>query len=616
VDDGAISLTAGFAPADEATWRALVDKTLNGASFEKRLVSKTYDGVEIQPLYTAANASPPLADALRPQGSFDADRAWDIRASVDHPDPGEAKTLLMADLEGGASSLLLRIDPSGQDGVAIASRADLEQTLDGVLFDLAPVALDAGFIGPLAASWLHETATSKTLKPHLHLHLDPLGAFARAGASPGPIDAHIAEAVQASLTLDAETAFLASGQVVHETGGTDGQEIAVMAACGLAYIKALADAGLGLDQAFQRIALGLAADADYFAAIAKFRAARIVWSKLACALGCGSPRIVIEARSSRRMLSTLDPWVNMLRLTSAAFGAGLGGADAIILDSFTQPLGRPTPFARRQSRNIQLVLMEEAHLGRVADPAGGAWFVETLADRMARAAWAFFQAIEQRGGAVQALKSGFIAEEAAKARDARSADIGKRQTGLVGVSEFPNLQDAPVEIDHVDPKRVAKPPPPFLQTGPDSACPPLTPWRASEGYEALRTRADGMKPPPTATLVTLGAPKDYTARVGFARNALAAGGIASETGELEGYAPSKAPIAVICGADAGYAESAAEAARTLKRRGARLIYLAGRPGAIEADLRSAGVDGFLFAGADIRATLASMLAAIQERPSA
>jgi methylmalonyl-CoA mutase len=127
VDDGAISLTAGFAPADEATWRALVDKTLNGASFEKRLVSKTYDGVEIQPLYTAANASPPLADALRPQGSFDADRAWDIRASVDHPDPGEAKTLLMADLEGGASSLLLRIDPSGQDGVAIASRADLEQ---------------------------------------------------------------------------------------------------------------------------------------------------------------------------------------------------------------------------------------------------------------------------------------------------------------------------------------------------------------------------------------------------------------------------------------------------------------------------------------------------------
>ena len=612
MDDGAISLTAGFAPADEAMWRALVDKTLNGAPFEKRLVSKTYDGIEIQPLYTAANTAPPLADALRPHGVFDAERAWDIRAAVDHPDPAEANRLLMADLEGGASSLLLRIDPSGRDGVAIASKADLQETLDGVLFDLAPVALDAGFFGPLAAHWLHEFAASNTLKPHLHLHLDPFGAFAQAGQSPGPIQAHVAEAAKAALAFDAKTSFLASGQVVHEAGGTDAQEIAVMAACGLAYVKAATDAGMDMEKAVQSIALGLAADADYFAAIAKFRAARMVWASITAALGRPT-KVIIEARSSRRMLSTLDPWVNMLRLTSAAFGASIGGADAIVLDAFTQPLGRPTPFARRQTRNIQLVLMEEAYLGRVADPAGGAWFVETLANNIARSAWICFQAIEKHGGIVSALTSNFIADQVSEAREARTEDVAKRKSGLVGVSEFPNLTETAVEIDGVDPLRFAKPAPVFAPAGADSACPPLAPWRASEMFEALRAQAGAMAPPPAAMLVTLGAPRDYTARVGFARNALAAGGIAAEPGELESYDAAKTPIAVICGADAGYAENGAEAARALKAGGAHLVYLAGRAGALEAELSSAGVDGFLFAGADIRATLAGILAQIQDR---
>jgi methylmalonyl-CoA mutase len=482
VDDGAISLTNGFAPADKAAWRALVDKTLNGAAFEERLVSKTYDGIDIQPLYTAANASPPLADALRPHGSFDADRAWDIRALVDDPDPAEANRLLLADLEGGASSLLMKIDPSGQAGVAIASKADLEQTLDGVLFDLAPVALDAGFLGPLAAGWLYEIAASKTLKPHLHLHLDPLGAFARAGESPGPIQARLVEAAKAAIAFDAKTAFLASGQTVHEAGGSDAQEIASMAAIGIAYVKALADAGLDLKSAVRRVALGLAADADYFATIAKFRAARIVWAKIVVALG-QTPTFTIEARSSRRMLSALDPWVNMLRLTSAAFGAGVGGADAIVLDSFTQPLGRSTPFARRHARNIQLVLMEEAHLGRVADAAGGAWYVETLADRIAQAAWKMFQEIERCGGVLSALSCGLIAEAVERTRTQRIADLADKAVRIVGVTAFPSADPTAPDVEIFDPRPYAKRSPPIAESGADGFCPALKPWRAAEAFE-------------------------------------------------------------------------------------------------------------------------------------
>ena len=117
-----------------------------------------------QPLYTAADAAPPLPDALRGQAPFDADRAWDIRAVVDHPDPAEAQKLAMTDLEGGVTSLLVKIDPTGASGVAIGSKADLDQVLEGVLFDLAPVALDAELIGPIAAQWLHEIATNQNLE--------------------------------------------------------------------------------------------------------------------------------------------------------------------------------------------------------------------------------------------------------------------------------------------------------------------------------------------------------------------------------------------------------------------------------------------------------------------
>jgi methylmalonyl-CoA mutase len=583
----------------------LVDKTLNGAPFDKRLVSKTYDGLSIQPLYTEANAAPPMSDALRARTAFDRDRAWDIRAVVDHPDPKAANALAMADLQGGATSLLIKIDPTGQGGVAVASRADLEQVLDGVYLDLAPVALDAGFLGPQAAEWLDAAAQALTLRPHLHLHLDPLSAFAQTGASAGPIAAHIQAAAETAERVGATTAFLASGQAVHEAGGTEAQELGFMAAAGLAYAKAAVAAGMTAEAAFDRIALGVAVDADYFNALAKIRAARIVWAKMASAVTDAPVRARIEARSSRRMLSTLDPWVNMLRLTAAGFGAAVGGADAILLDPFTQPLGRPTPFARRQARNTQLILMEEAHLGRVADPAGGAWFIETLTDRIARAAWAFFQAIEREGGAAAALTSGFVAKAVAGACEARTGDIAKRKTGLVGVSEFPDLSDSSVDLDLVDPSPFAKPFAATAQSGPDGACPPLSPWRASAQFEALRERAKTIAP--KAFLVTMGEPKDYTARVGFVRNLLAAGGIAAEVGEAADYNAAAAPTAVICSSDDLYARSATDMAKTLRAAGVQRLYLAGRPGDLEAPLKAAGVDDFLYAGGDIALWLKAML---------
>jgi len=465
-----LDLAADFAPAGEADWRALVDRTLGDKPFES-LTKTTVEGLTIAPLYGAAER--PAAPARQPG----ADRAWEVATLSAHPDPGRANAELLADLRGGAAAAVIRVDPTGRAGCAIGSEAELARALADVILELAPVALDAGFLGPRAADWLSAVAKASP-GALLRFHLDPLSAFAEAGASPGPIEAHLIAAANAAARL-AETypraqLFLASGRVAHEAGGGEAGEVAFAASAAVAYAKALVRAGLPMAQAFARITLGLSADADYFLAIAKLRAARAVWARIATACGA-DPVARIEARSSRRMLAARDAWTNMIRLTAAGFAAAVGGADTVILGAFTDAIGLPTEFARRQSRNAQLVLMEEAHIGRVADPAAGAGYLEALTDQIARAAWAQFQAIEAAGGLIAALQNGDVAAKVEAARAARP------EPRIIGVNAFPPAHETPVEVE----RPAAKPAkaPSSRLPGPDSACPPLTPIRLAEAFE-------------------------------------------------------------------------------------------------------------------------------------
>jgi methylmalonyl-CoA mutase len=455
--------------ATRDAWLAMVASTLKGGGVGQ-LKRRTPDGLTIQALYTAADA-PQAAGLLLP--ARDADRPWDVRTATAHPDPAQANREILDDLEGGAASVLVHIDPSGRQGVAIGSAEQLARTLDGVILELAPVGLDAGFLGPAAADWLGEVGKSSPAAK-LMFNLDPLSAFARAGASPGPIAAHITTAASAAARLEAAYPkaglFLARGQVAHEAGGGAAIELGMAAASALAYAKALANAGLGIEQAFGKITLGVSAEAEHFRTVAKMRAARMVWARMTEACGVSLPA-VIEARSSGRMLAARDVWTNMLRLTLAGFGAAAGGADAVILGSFTDPLGLPTAFARRQARNVQLVLMEEAHVGAVSDPAGGAWFIEALSDQIARAAWAAFQGIEAEGGIITALDSGRVADAVAADRAALAAAEAPR----IGDTLYPNADDAPPAIEPADPAAFAVDGPAPRLPGEDSRCPPLGP---------------------------------------------------------------------------------------------------------------------------------------------
>jgi methylmalonyl-CoA mutase len=481
MSDQIVPLADDFAAATRADWLKLVDKTLSGAPFES-LVRATDDGLPIQPLYTAEDSAAPARPALGPR---DAERAWDVRTLIAHPDPSRANAETLEDLEGGAASVVLRLDPTGRGGVAVGSAEALARVLDGVVLELASVAIDAGFYGVKAADWLAAAAKASP-SARLAFHLDPLGALAEAGSSPGPIEAHLIAAAGAGARLaepyPKASLFLASGRVVHEAGGGEALELGFAAASALAYAKALVRAGLSLEEAFARISLGLSVDGDYFVSMAKLRAARVIWGRLTGACGVSGPAR-IEARSSGRMIAARDPWTNMLRLTQAGFAAAAGGADAVVLGCFTDALGLPTGFARRQSRNTQLVLMEEANLGRVADPAGGAFYLESLTDELARAGWAAFQAIEAEGGAAAALASGKVAREAEAVRAARQARIADGKVKLVGVTVYPNPGEQPVQVEAPDRAAFAVEAPSPRLPGPDASAPPLAPARTAAPFE-------------------------------------------------------------------------------------------------------------------------------------
>jgi methylmalonyl-CoA mutase len=462
-------LAEGFPPATRGDWLALVEKTLKGAHADT-LVTKGPDDLAIQPLYEEVLGEQGFAIAPRGGG-----RAWDIRARIRHPNATAAHDALLEELSGGAASVIVALDGGQGGGVVIDSAEALAQLLDGVLIDVAPVALDAGFLGPTAADWLSAAAKGSPAAP-LAFHLDPLSAFALSGESPGPIESHLIASANlaARLTVVHPRAsfHLASGTVVHEAGGSPAQELAFGLAAALIYAKSLTRAGLSMTAAFRVIALGLAVDGDPLISIAKLRAARLIWTRLTLACGAATPA-VIEARSSRRMLTWTEPWTNMVRLTAAGFAAAVGGADAVVLGAFTDALGLPTAFARRAARNTQLILMEEGHLGAVCDPVAGSGAFEALSRDLAKAAWARFNAIEASGGLIRALREGLVAQAAERSLAELTAGVANGDTPVIGVTDFraPEIRAAAVDPD----PGIASPPSGGRLPGPDSACPALAP---------------------------------------------------------------------------------------------------------------------------------------------
>ncbi|WP_169946096.1 methylmalonyl-CoA mutase subunit beta [Microbispora sp. H11081] len=565
---------AGFPQATRERWRELAADVLRRSGWdgppdavEDALSTTTYDAVAVAPLYDAADL-PDAPRVVRGPGP------WDVRQRHADPDPAATREAIHADLENGVTSLWLdleAIDP-----------AALPTVLDGVLLDLAPVVLDAGPRTAEAAEAFLRLADGVSV-PGGNLGADPIGLAARTGAG-ADLGLAVELARRCAADLPGLRAITVDALPYHDAGGADADELGCSIATGVAYLRALTGAGLTAEQAFGQLEFRYAATADQFLTIAKLRAARRMWARVAEVVGVSGGQRQ-HAVTSSAMMTVRDPWVNMLRTTVACFAAGVGGADAVTVQPFDACLGLPDAFARRIARNAQSLLVEEAGVARVADPAGGSWYVERLTDDLATRAWEWFREIERAGG-MEAALAGLVPERLAATRARRADNLAHRRDPVTGVSEFPDLKE----------RRVTRRPGRGLAAKSGGGLPVA---RYAEEFEALRDLADAQEDRPTVFLATIGPVAAHTARAAFAANLFAAGGVATVTSGpgtdpaaiAAAFRDCGTPVACLCSGDRLYGEHAAAVAAALREAGARTIWLAGK-GEYE------GVDATLYAGCD------------------
>ncbi len=609
LDDAFLSSPAQPA-ATRQEWQRRIELALKGAPFD-RLISKGLDGSAIQPLY------PPASDAS-PRALRQKSGAWSIAQRVDHPKALEANGQILDDLEQGADALVLvgRQSPFARGfGLDLDSPRSVGAILDHVHLDLIRLRLDAGAQAPVLMAEIAALAATLRLdgtKIDLDGGHDPIALFARTGKISASLAADLALLVRTyGKEGSAARTLMADGRVWHEAGASEAQELGLVISTALDLMRMLESQGMTLDQARRSIAFLLVADVDEFLSIAKFRALRRLWARVEQACGLMPEPVRLHGETSWRMMTRHDPAVNMLRTTMGVFAAAIGGADVITALPFTAVLGLPDAHARRIARNSQLVLLEEANLARVADPAAGAGGFEALTHDLCQKAWEMFQALQKAGGTLKALKDGLPQREIALIAQARAKAIARRKLPLTGVSEFANLHERAehvLDVSPFEPSPVAA----------KSSFPLLESRRDSEPFEILRARSDNFLARtgtrPSLFLATPGTVADFTARAMFAKNLCAAGGVEA-AGEAQhntvhalvsAFAQSGARIACLASSDAIYASEAPALAKALQDAGATAIWLAGRPGEHEAIWREAGLTHFMHAGCDVLATLSQI----------
>ncbi len=617
--------------ADDATltsrerWEASATKALRGASLES-LVNTTLDGIEIAPLYTRAAVAHLRGDEMPGSGSFRRGgtanataTGWEMR-QTHHCGTDGVNSAILDDLEKGITAITLK-DVTDVDL--------LDVVLDGVHLDMVPIHLAPGSRGPalraLMALWErrgHDPAEMSGC-----FGVDPVATLARRGWLTHSLDDGLATsttfAIRASDTMSGIAVYDIDGTAFSDAGASDAQEIAAVLSGGVRYLRAMVEEGLAVETAARQLQFSISVGPDQFAGIAKLRAARQCWARIVESSG-GIPTargMYIHAITAYGMITRHDPWVNMLRTTTAAFAAAVGGADAITVTPFDSGIGHPSELGHRIARNTQSILCEESLIGAVVDPAGGSWYVEDLTSKLADKAWTHFQAVEARGGIGAALLEGSAQSAVAGAVAERHRRVATRADGLVGTSEYPTLDEVAVAI----PSSPSAPVP-----GDDAVitCEVLMPRRWSQTFDELRAVAAAASEPPTAFLANLGPPAVHNARATFATNLLASGGVRAIDGTrlddtglddtglddtdavLSSFAASHAHAAVICSSDAVYSQRAAATAAALKAAGCKWVLLAGGPGESADALRASGVDDFIHVGCDVVEALTHLHGAI------
>ena len=625
-------ITASLNALNEATaaWKKTVEAELKGVPFEKKLVTRTAEGIAVQPLYTRADlvglpdngcapGEAPYLRGTRPLGYKSS--GWEVAQEITANAPASFNRALLADLMGGQDSVALTVAGEELSGVSIKELRDLETALSGVEISVLPVHLrTASNVTSLGANYLALAKARGVAASRLSgsVTADPIASWVRNGRVEGGLDVALKSVADwsaaAATTAPRVRTVGIDATVWADAAGTSTQELAFALAAATEYIRAFALRGVPVTEVAPRMRFSFAMGPQFFTEVAKLRAFRPLLTRVLVAFGAApaaAGAVAVHATTGRWNKTLLDAHVNMLRVTTEALSAVLGGVDSLHVAPYDELTAASDTTSRRIARNVHTLLAEEFGMTLTADPAGGSFYVEKLTDELGRKAWALFQDIESKGGLIAALKAGYPQSLVLKSAAEKSAAIASRRMGIVGTNLFPNLKENSL---------VAAPVAPAIAGATDIT--PLPACRASAEIETLRFAADAFAKRtgarPKVFLAKMGPVIQHKPRADFSAGFFAVGGFEAiakqsfDSAEAAAHAAaaSGAAIAVLCSTDDTYPELAPVFARTLKAAKPDVtLILAGLPAdaAVVASFREAGFDDFIHLRAHLTGMLANLL---------
>ena len=594
-----------FPPVSTEQWEAAIAVDLKGADYERKLVWRTGEGFNVRPYYRAENLEG-IQFLGSQAGEFPyvrgtrAHNRWRVHQTVEVNCPKEANAEALKLLNAGVDSLGFEI--AKEDFTA----ADLDELLRDICVPAISLVFSGKGTGNVAELVIAKLEKEGTIaEADVAFAIDPLvkglstkGDFCSPNGE--KCFARIAALIKKTAAYKHIRIVTVSADIFSNAGSTIVEELAFALSAGNEYLARLTDAGLTVDEAARKLRFSFAVTSNYFMEIAKLRAARMLWANIVKAYNpeknCAG-KMMIHATTSKWNQTVYDPYVNMLRGTTEAMSAAIGGVYSMEVTPFDRSFETPSEFAKRIARNVELLLKHESHFDQVVDPAGGSYYVENLTQSIAAEAWKLFLEIEQKGGYTEAYKAGVIKERVEASAAAKDKAIATRRQSLLGANQYPNFTEvAPKEITEDAVKR------------PQAKGNVLTPYRGAMAFEEMRLHVDRSGKEPKAFMLTCGNLAMARARAQFSCNFFACAGIrvidntffkSVEEG-VKAALESKAQIVVVCASDDDYAEVAPKVKELLGDKA--ILVIAGAP-ACTPELEAQGIKNFINVKSNVLETL-------------
>jgi methylmalonyl-CoA mutase len=605
-----------FPPSSPEQWEELIRKDLKGADYEKKLIWKSLEGIPVRPFYTSEDLKeldhlkslPGEYPYVRGKKTLSGD--WLVRQDIQVDDVASANSKAIDALMNGAGSIGFVLDES-------MNYTQNEVTL--LLKDICLASAEINFCTPnpppgLPGLLINENASRGGTLSQLHgsIEYDPLGILLTTGNYPGG---------DGNKSLDLATTLInnsgrlpnfsvlnVNASVFHNAGGSAVHELAFAMASAAGYLERLTQAGISAAAASEKIRFTFAAGSNYFMEIAKLRAARYLWTRLLEAWDVDSRsagKMFIHSVSSGWNKTVYDPYVNMLRSTTEAMSAILGGADSLSVDPFDKAFKKEsTAFSGRIARNTQLVLKEEAYFDKVVDPAAGSYYIESLTGSLIEESWRLFLEIDEAGGIQEAFIKGIIQDKLEETAGKRDHFIAGRRDILLGTNQYPDPSER--VTGNIDP--LVAWPERFAAENPLAR--PLILYRGARAFEQMRVKTENFAGgPPKVFLLTFGNPAMRKARASFSAGFFGCAGfeIIDNAGfgdpahGVRAALESKASIVVVCSSDEEYPQIVPFVAGKLE--GKAVTVVAGYPKECLQELRDAGVKHFIHIRSNVLETL-------------